>query len=127
MARFIGSGGRHAKNKSYYRATKTANRKKDIDQIWDDMQPGKIEKLQKQEIDVDKPAMGQIYCIPCAKYFVSQAAMDTHSSSKPHKKRVKSLLVKPYSVEDSVIPIDNGKRLRPKDDTEMATATTSSA
>jgi len=36
-----------------------------LDQLYDDCQPERAEKLQNQEIDYDLPGKGQHYCVPC--------------------------------------------------------------
>jgi bud site selection protein 20 len=35
--------------------------------------------------------LGQHFCVPCSRYFTTQAALCTHQKSKPHKRRVKAL------------------------------------
>ncbi|EFA83059.1 hypothetical protein PPL_03847 [Heterostelium album PN500] len=133
MGRYKGFGGTHTKNKQYKKARKTARRGKDIDQVWDDVQPDKIEKASKHDIDPELPGLGQFYCVHCAKYFVAQSDLDTHLTGKKHKRRVKDLKVKPYTVEDSQLPIDNGKKLRPtptpmiEDNTDISTTSTAAA
>ena len=63
-----------AKNKFIKRANlKTRNYRRDIDQVvLDDMQPENTEKLLNQPLDEYKPGLGQYYCVPCAKYFVTE-------------------------------------------------------
>eukprot|EP01132_Coremiostelium_polycephalum_P006193 gene6193-7713_t len=112
MGRYSGHGGTHTKNKQYKKARSTKNRSKDIDQVYEDVQPGNIEKRSKFELDPDLPGMGQFYCVYCSKHFVTKESLETHVKSKPHKRRMKDLKTKPYTVKDSQIPVDNGKKLR---------------
>ncbi|KYQ92911.1 hypothetical protein DLAC_05504 [Tieghemostelium lacteum] len=112
MGRYSGHGGTHTKNKQYKRARAVKNRAKDIDQIYEELQPGKLEKHSKFEVDPDLPGLGQHFCIHCSKHFQDDKALQTHFKSKPHKRRLTLLKEKPYTVEDSQIPIDNGPKLR---------------
>ncbi|KAF2070610.1 hypothetical protein CYY_008067 [Polysphondylium violaceum] len=126
MGRYRGYGGTHTKNKQYKRARSTKNRAKDIDQIYNEIQPENIEKYTKIEIDPELPGMGQHFCIHCSKHYITDEALNTHFQTKTHKRRVKELKVKPYMGEHSYLPIDNGKKLRPTpaDSTDTTTTTT---
>lgn len=54
------------------------------------------------ELDDDLPAMGQHYCVPCGRYFISSEALDTHMRTKAHKKRCKELAgPAPHSQADA--------------------------
>jgi bud site selection protein 20 len=63
---------------------------KDLDQIWDETQPDKIEKSKKDatEYDEDKPGLGQFYCLACSRYFVTETVLTDHFKTKTHKKRL---------------------------------------
>ncbi|EGC28545.1 hypothetical protein DICPUDRAFT_44131 [Dictyostelium purpureum] len=128
MGRYRGHGGTHTKNKQYKRARSTKNRAKDIDQIYNEIQPENQEKFTKFEADPDLPGMGQSYCMHCSKHFITNEDLEKHFRGKPHKNRVKELKTKPYTVEDSKIPVDNGKKLNrdengvPTYDSGVATA-----
>ena len=39
------------------------------------------------QLDEDLPAQGAHYCTPCARYFVTDAALALHTRTKPHKRR----------------------------------------
>ncbi|KAJ3022166.1 UNVERIFIED_CONTAM: Bud site selection protein 20 [Siphonaria sp. JEL0065] len=85
------------------RASRTRARTKDLDQIQEDIAKkgtGSTDAA-APELDPDLPGLGQFYCIHCAKYFVSQPAMDVHLASKPHKKRVKVLQEPAYTQRDA--------------------------
>ena len=48
------------------------------------------------------PGLGQHYCVPCARYFVSDKAIDAHYKTKEHKKRFKICNTEePYSIEEA--------------------------
>lgn len=68
---------------------KTRKRTKDIDQIFDEVQPDKIEKSisKATEPDEDLPALGQFYCIACHRYFKSEEVLKEHNTQKTHKRR----------------------------------------
>eukprot|EP01112_Ceratiomyxa_fruticulosa_P004957 TRINITY_DN1551_c0_g1_i1.p1 TRINITY_DN1551_c0_g1~~TRINITY_DN1551_c0_g1_i1.p1 ORF type:complete len:121 (-),score=17.12 TRINITY_DN1551_c0_g1_i1:29-391(-) len=94
------------------RHIKTKRRTKDLDQIFDDVNdPETKQKLEHQEVDEDLPGLGQHYCVHCAKYFIDDKTLTEHFGTKNHKRQVKKLLIQPYRVEDSQIPVDNGKKL----------------
>lgn len=80
-----------AKHKEYAKVRRTRNYQRDLDQIIDDIQPVNAEKLKNQEINEDKPGLGQYYCIWCSKYFINNHALTTHQVSKEHKKRIKAV------------------------------------
>ncbi|KAK5577366.1 hypothetical protein RB653_002307 [Dictyostelium firmibasis] len=111
MGRYSGHGGTHTKKKQYKRARSTKNRAKDIDQIFDEIQPETVDKFSKFEVDPDLPGMGQNFCIHCSKHFVTNEDLQSHFKGKPHKNRLKELKTKPYSLQESQTPVDNGVKL----------------
>lgn len=54
-----------------------------------------------QEVDLDKPGFAQHYCLHCAKYFISQRALDDHFKTKVHKRRMKALENEPFTQEEA--------------------------
>ena len=98
--------GNTSRNKQYQKARKTKRSApaRDIDQIvFEDMQPVRTEQLTNQPLDEDKPGMGQHYCVPCARYFVSDVVMKNHVKGKEHKKRYKVATTEvPYTIEESL-------------------------
>ena len=74
-----------------------------IDQIvLEDMLPENTKVLKNQPIDEDKAGLGQHYCIPCVRYFPTDAAMKEHEKGKEHKKRRKITLTEvPYTIEEA--------------------------
>ncbi|KAI9345215.1 hypothetical protein BDR26DRAFT_856544 [Obelidium mucronatum] len=92
------------------RSSRTRARVKDLDQIQEDIAKKMAANSNSlvtdsaaaaPELDSDLPGLGQFYCIHCAKYFVTQPAMDVHLASKPHKKRVKVLQEPAYTQKDA--------------------------
>jgi len=77
--------------------------------------PVKANQLRnEQPIDLDKPGLGQYYCLECDRYFVSLDTLNTHNGTKKHKRRVKELEDKPYSTREAEAAAgmgepDNGK------------------
>lgn len=88
-------------DKGVHKEVKMKHYAKDIDQIHEDLRPGKVEKLEHQQKDEDLPGQGQFYCVQCARYFISQGSLNDHRKSKPHKKRLKELKEVPYSQEEA--------------------------
>ena len=76
------------------RSVKTKARTRDLDQIFEDMEPKNFEKLVLRAMDPDLPGFGQNYCVPvmlnnyCARHFITAEAKLEHIRSKLHKKRV---------------------------------------
>lgn len=61
----------------------------------------KSDELLNQEVDLEKPGFAQFYCLHCAKYFISQRALDDHFKTKIHKRRLKDLKDEPYTQEEA--------------------------
>jgi len=93
---------------------RTKRKTKDLDQIHEDMKPAKVKKLLKQDVDYDLPGAAQFYCIHCAKYFINESAMKEHNRGKPHKRRVKSLQVEPYTQAEAERAAGMGSYVAPK-------------
>ncbi|KAF6200222.1 hypothetical protein GE061_006525 [Apolygus lucorum] len=80
---------------------RTKRRKKDLDEINEDLKPEKAAQLLDQEVDLDKPGDAQFYCLHCARYFIDETAMNDHFRTKVHKRRMKALETEPYTIEES--------------------------
>lgn len=52
-------------------------------------------------MDLDKPGSAQHYCLHCARYFISEQALQDHFKTKVHKRRLKALELEPYTIEES--------------------------
>jgi bud site selection protein 20 len=79
---------RATKNKQYRKSHATKSRKRDIDQIQDDLKKETAVGVKLEfEYDEDLPGLGQFYCTPCGRHFVSQETLTIHEKSKIHKTR----------------------------------------
>ena len=92
-----------AKNKQHNKGLKIKRYNRDIDQIvFEDLLPQNTEKLMNQPLDEDKPGLGQHYCVPCATYYITDAALKQHVKTKTHRKRFKIVTTEePYTIEES--------------------------
>lgn len=45
--------------------------------------------------------MAEHGCLACSRYFATPAALATHVTGKPHKRRLKKLEEEPYTIEES--------------------------
>ncbi|XP_055683868.1 zinc finger protein 593 homolog [Lutzomyia longipalpis] len=90
----------HSGDTHLRRRWRTRSRKKDLDEIDEDLTK-KSDELLNQEVDLDKPGFAQFYCIHCAKYFIDDNAMQSHFRTKVHKRRLKALELEPYSAEEA--------------------------
>lgn len=88
MGRVRNSRKRMTKNKTYRKAHSTKRRRRDVDQIQDDLKKEEEtgEKL-PFEYDEDLPGLGQFYCTPCGRHFINEEALLIHQQSKVHKRR----------------------------------------
>ncbi|KAK6516685.1 Bud site selection protein 20 [Arthrobotrys conoides] len=91
------------------RLRKTRNRTRDLDQISSDiLHPRRLEQHLSTLPLEDLPALGQLYCPPCARFLESQHALAHHQRSKTHKKRLKLLKEPAYSHEEANAAIGQG-------------------
>ncbi|XKL68538.1 hypothetical protein PGB90_004029 [Kerria lacca] len=104
----------HTGDTFYKRKYNTKNRKKDLDEIEEDLNEKNSEKLVKQEYDPDKPGEGQFYCIYCARYFIDEFTLNTHFKTKAHKKRLKNLEIESYTIGESERAAGFGSYILPK-------------
>ncbi|WWC88169.1 uncharacterized protein L201_003074 [Kwoniella dendrophila CBS 6074] len=100
MGRLRRSRTHHAK-RDVHRLARTRVRVKDLDQIEIDLRPGNRAKLERQEIDEEKPGLGQHYCVECAKYYETDLALRNHTKSKVHKRRLKELRDPAYTLTEA--------------------------
>lgn len=93
----------------------------DLDQISTDLrQPRRLAQHLSTLPLEELPALGQLYCTPCAKFLETEQALTHHQRSKTHKKRVKTLKEPAYTHEEANAAvgrgIDNGKsRVKPEE------------
>lgn len=108
----------HRNNREVHRAARTRARVKDLDQVHEDLRPENLGKLQTAmaQFDPDLPGGGQFPCVPCryllylrspysysfySRHFADKNSIDKHLVSKLHKKRMKVLKEKPYTLEEA--------------------------
>lgn len=95
------------------RGWKTKRRTKDLDEIDEDLK-GNTKKLLNQEVDFDKPGAAQHYCVHCARYFINETALQSHFTTKVHKRRLKAIELEPYSIEESERAASKGNYILPQ-------------
>jgi len=92
----------HNARRDVHRASRTRVRTRDLDQIQlIDLDPKNRVALESQAIDYEKPGLAQHYCVECAKYYETDAALLSHWRSKIHKRRCKQLREPLYTIEES--------------------------
>ncbi|KAI0689500.1 hypothetical protein BC835DRAFT_1282813 [Cytidiella melzeri] len=92
----------HHAQRDVHRAARTRVRTRDLDQIqMIDLDPKNRAKLEAQPLDYERPGLAQHYCVECAKYYETDAALKSHWRSKVHKRRLKDLKVPAYTIEES--------------------------
>ncbi|KAJ7452247.1 hypothetical protein FB451DRAFT_1282954 [Mycena latifolia] len=92
----------HNARRDVHRAARTRVRTRDLDQIQMlDLDPKRRAELEAQPIDFEKPGLAQHYCVECAKYYETDAALNSHWRSKVHKRRCKQLKEPAYTIEES--------------------------
>ncbi|KAH8288249.1 hypothetical protein KR044_006086, partial [Drosophila immigrans] len=95
------------------RRWRVRNRRRDLDQIDDDLKTRSGELI-NQGVDLEKPGFAQFYCVHCAKYFIDDTALQAHFRTKVHKRRMKALETEPYSIEESERAAGRGSFQKPK-------------
>lgn len=93
---------------------RTKRRKKDLDEINEDLKEENAKQLLNQETDLDKPGNAQFYCLHCARYFITNQALNEHFRTKVHKRRLKALESEPYTIEESERAAGKGSYVAPK-------------
>ncbi|XP_055343933.1 zinc finger protein 593-like [Paramacrobiotus metropolitanus] len=97
------------------KANKTKRRARDLDQIYEDLQPQTVKRLKtEQPLDLDLPGGGQHYCVECARYFVDTGALGVHQKSKVHKQRVRELKTVPFSQKEAEAAAGMGSYFAPQ-------------
>jgi bud site selection protein 20 len=67
---------------------KTRRYARDVDQIHADLTSDRHLALYKEtKATEDLPALGEWYCIECAKWFDGEPNFESHKRGKPHKRR----------------------------------------
>ncbi|EJU03499.1 hypothetical protein DACRYDRAFT_114890 [Dacryopinax primogenitus] len=102
----------HKAQRDVHRASRTRARTKDLDQIQADLLPARRALLEAQPIDPDLPGLGQHYCVECARYFESDAALKVHWRGKLHKRRCTRLREPAYTIEEAERAAGLGRETR---------------
>lgn len=94
---------------------KTRRHTRDLDQIHADAASKKhLQQFLDTKAPEDLPALGEHYCVPCAKWFSDQTNFINHAKGKPHKRRVRQLKEEPYSQREAEAAVglttDNGRK-----------------
>ncbi|KAF9465492.1 hypothetical protein BDZ94DRAFT_1160032 [Collybia nuda] len=101
MGRLRRSRTHHAR-RDVHRSNRTRVRSRDLDLIQlIDLDPKNRAALEAQPLDFEKPGLGQHYCVECAKYYETDAALQSHWRSKVHKRRCKELKEPAYTIEEA--------------------------
>ncbi|KAF5328169.1 hypothetical protein D9619_013430 [Psilocybe cf. subviscida] len=112
MGRLRRSRAHHAR-RDVHRAARTRVRTRDLDQIQAiDLDPKNRAALEAQPIDFETPGLAQHYCVECAKYYETDAALKSHWKSKVHKRRLKQLREPAYTIEESERAAGLGRETR---------------
>ena len=107
-----GGGGRQKKHKCYEKRFRMTKRRykmgagrskihKDVDQIQDTIISIKQGTYKPEEVDIDKPGMGQFPCIICGRYFISKAVLMEHKRTRKHKKMRRKVTRPQYTIEEA--------------------------
>ncbi|KAF8799992.1 hypothetical protein BYT27DRAFT_7200732 [Phlegmacium glaucopus] len=103
----------HNARRDVHRASRTRVRTRDLDLIQlIDLDPKNRAALESQPIDYEKPGLGQHYCVECAKYYETDAALQSHWRSKIHKRRCKQLREPVYTIEESERAAGLGREMK---------------
>jgi bud site selection protein 20 len=71
---------------------KTRRYTRDVDQVHADLtSPRHLERYLQSKAPEDLPALGNWYCVECAKWFDGELNYEAHKRGKPHKRRCVSL------------------------------------
>lgn len=98
----MGTGaGRVAKARAHNkRSRRRLHLHRGLDQISEDLLSNRQEE---GPIDLDLPGLGQHYCVPCSRHFISDYVLRRHEKNKVHKRRVKLLKTeKAYSHKEAM-------------------------
>lgn len=114
MGRVRTSRRRCSKNKEFKKHHDTKRRRRDIDQIQDDLIHEKeTSKPLAFEIDDDLAGLGQFYCTVCARHFSNDDTLEVHKKTKDHKRRLKDVAQKQYSQKEAEWASGKSKEILP--------------
>ncbi|PHH69940.1 hypothetical protein CDD80_6347 [Ophiocordyceps camponoti-rufipedis] len=76
--------------------TKTRRKSRDVDQIKADLVSSRhLSEYKECKAAEDLPALGEHYCVECARWFDTALTLGAHRRGKPHKRRLKQLREEP--------------------------------
>ena len=114
MGRVKVSRRRTSKNKQFKKQHDTKRRRKDVDQIQDEI--AKVNQtgahIAFDDIE-DLPGLGQFYCICCARHFSDEVTLAAHSKSKDHKRRLKDVAQQQYTQAEADWAAGKSKEILP--------------
>lgn len=68
--------------------SKTRRRKRDLDQVYDDLRdPKHLQQYKDTKAAEDLPGLGDFYCVECSRWFEAEHNLKEHRRGKPHKRR----------------------------------------
>ena len=116
MTRSRNHRARATKKKDYKKSHCTARRRRDLDQVQDDVEKVVVAGVDNLEFEVDDdlPGLGQFYCLHCAKHFADQVTLDNHKKSRPHKRRLKDVAQPKYTQEEAERGAGKMREILPK-------------
>lgn len=107
-----GKAGGRRKKLGFKKSRDTRVRRKDIDQIQEEIATGKsivvtrfdtsdrADTASRPKND-DLPGQGEHFCQHCDRYFINAVTLGIHLKTKAHRKRVKLLKEAPYSQAEA--------------------------
>ncbi|KAI0759321.1 hypothetical protein BC629DRAFT_1597776 [Irpex lacteus] len=111
----------HHAQRDVHRAARTRARTRDLDQIqMIDLDPKNRAKLERQPLDFEQVGLAQHYCVECAKYYETDAALKSHWKGKVHKRRLKELKEPAYTIEEAERAAGLGRETRRSTATSLA-------
>ncbi|KAJ1914428.1 hypothetical protein IWQ60_008814 [Tieghemiomyces parasiticus] len=126
--------GKNSANRDLNRKYRTRRRTKDLDQIHEDLDPAKAERLLTEHLENadDLPGGGVYYCFECARHFVDERCLTIHQKTRAHRLRLKRLKEEVYTQKEAEAAVglytDNGpRRSKAAATTTMAGTTTTTA
>ena len=104
MGRYRNARTRTTKNKEGKKHHDTKRRRRDIDQIQDELEKAAETGVAKTfEPDDDLPGMGQHYCPECARHFDNALTLKVHKTTKVHKRRLKDVAQPKYTHNEALM------------------------
>ena len=102
MGRVSANRQRRSKNKQFKKQHDVKRRRRDIDQIQDDLRKElDTGKPLSFALDEDLPGLGQHYCVVCGRHFHDASTLESHGRSRDHKRRLKDVAQKQYSQAEA--------------------------